>query len=203
VFTRALHWSLSWARSIQSTPSHPISLRSILILSTHVRLGHKLNVLPVKISLKLFDDDVTQCLKQIFWTLSFVGVYQNCCISEVGYISVFRRTGYETKRTKLGPLVEALLNHGYYSLALSLSSLICCCFSLPSNLLSPNTNLLCEVSQVVFYFQDPTSFPLSSSFLYFIRFSWFFLLFPLALPGLNHLSLHLFMKVKLSLCLTN
>jgi hypothetical protein len=34
VFPRALHWSLSWAKSIQSTPSHPISLRSILILST-------------------------------------------------------------------------------------------------------------------------------------------------------------------------
>jgi hypothetical protein len=30
VFTRALHWSLSWARSVQSIPSHPISLRSIL-----------------------------------------------------------------------------------------------------------------------------------------------------------------------------
>jgi hypothetical protein len=30
VFTRALHWSLSWAISIQSTLSHPVSLRSIL-----------------------------------------------------------------------------------------------------------------------------------------------------------------------------
>jgi hypothetical protein len=39
VFTRALHWSLSWARSIQSMPSHPISLRSILILSAHLCLG--------------------------------------------------------------------------------------------------------------------------------------------------------------------
>jgi hypothetical protein len=39
VFTRALHWSRSWARSIQSVPSHPISLRSILIFSTHLRLG--------------------------------------------------------------------------------------------------------------------------------------------------------------------
>jgi hypothetical protein len=39
VFTRALHWSLSWDRSIQSIPSHTISLRSILILSTHLRLG--------------------------------------------------------------------------------------------------------------------------------------------------------------------
>jgi hypothetical protein len=33
MFTRALHWSLSWTRSIQSIPSHPMSLRSILILS--------------------------------------------------------------------------------------------------------------------------------------------------------------------------
>jgi hypothetical protein len=39
VFTRALHWSLSWARSIQSIPSHPFSLRSILILCTHLRLN--------------------------------------------------------------------------------------------------------------------------------------------------------------------
>jgi hypothetical protein len=36
VFTRALHWSLSWAKSIQSIPSHPIS---ILISPTHLRLG--------------------------------------------------------------------------------------------------------------------------------------------------------------------
>jgi hypothetical protein len=39
VFTRDLHWSLSWAISIQYTPSHPISLRSILILSTHLHFG--------------------------------------------------------------------------------------------------------------------------------------------------------------------
>jgi hypothetical protein len=39
VFTRTLHWSLSWAISIQPTPSHPISLSSILILSTNLRLG--------------------------------------------------------------------------------------------------------------------------------------------------------------------
>jgi hypothetical protein len=32
-FTRALHWSLSRARSIQPIPSHHISLRPILILS--------------------------------------------------------------------------------------------------------------------------------------------------------------------------
>jgi hypothetical protein len=39
VFTIALHWCLSWAIYLQSTTSHPISLRSILILSTHLRPG--------------------------------------------------------------------------------------------------------------------------------------------------------------------
>ena len=38
-FTSARHLSLSWARSIQSIPPHPISWRSILILSSHLRLG--------------------------------------------------------------------------------------------------------------------------------------------------------------------
>jgi len=33
MYTTAYQWSLSWARYIQSTPSHIISLRSILILS--------------------------------------------------------------------------------------------------------------------------------------------------------------------------
>jgi hypothetical protein len=36
VFTRARHWSLSWDSWMQSTPSIPISLRSILILSSHI-----------------------------------------------------------------------------------------------------------------------------------------------------------------------
>jgi len=38
VSTTAHRWSLSWARGIQSTPSHPISLRYILITS-YLRLG--------------------------------------------------------------------------------------------------------------------------------------------------------------------
>jgi len=37
VFTKARHCSPSWVRWIQSTPSHPISLR--FILSFHLRLG--------------------------------------------------------------------------------------------------------------------------------------------------------------------
>jgi len=42
VFARSNHWSLSWARYIHSTTSHPISLRPILILSSHLRLVFRL-----------------------------------------------------------------------------------------------------------------------------------------------------------------
>ena len=44
-FTRARHLSLSWARSIQSTP-HPTSLTSVSILSSHLRLGLPSGLLP-------------------------------------------------------------------------------------------------------------------------------------------------------------
>jgi hypothetical protein len=39
MFTKALHWSLPSARWIHSIPIHLISLRSILILSPHLRLS--------------------------------------------------------------------------------------------------------------------------------------------------------------------
>jgi hypothetical protein len=39
VFTKARHWSLSWAKWIQSVPPYPIYLRSILILSSYLRLS--------------------------------------------------------------------------------------------------------------------------------------------------------------------
>ena len=39
VFTRARHMSLSWANSIESPQPPPTSWRSILILSSHLRLG--------------------------------------------------------------------------------------------------------------------------------------------------------------------
>ena len=39
VFTSARHLSLSWTSSIQSTPPHPTSWRSILILASHLHLG--------------------------------------------------------------------------------------------------------------------------------------------------------------------
>jgi hypothetical protein len=40
------HWSLSGARSIQFRPSHSISVRYILILSGHLRLGLPSDLFP-------------------------------------------------------------------------------------------------------------------------------------------------------------
>ena len=45
-FTRGCHLSLSWAIFIQSMPPHPTSRRSILILSSHLRLGLSSGLLP-------------------------------------------------------------------------------------------------------------------------------------------------------------
>ena len=45
-FTRVRHLSLSWASPIQSIYPHPTSWRSILILSTHLRLGLPIGLFP-------------------------------------------------------------------------------------------------------------------------------------------------------------
>ena len=46
MFTTAHHLSLSWARSIPSIPSHPVSLRSILILYFHLCSGNQNRLFP-------------------------------------------------------------------------------------------------------------------------------------------------------------
>jgi hypothetical protein len=50
----ACHWFLSGARCIQSTPSHTVFLRSILILSSHVRLCVPSGLLPPRFPIKIF-----------------------------------------------------------------------------------------------------------------------------------------------------
>jgi hypothetical protein len=40
MFRRAFHWALCWVRRIKFASLHPVSPRSTLMLSSHLRLGH-------------------------------------------------------------------------------------------------------------------------------------------------------------------
>jgi hypothetical protein len=60
VFTRALHWYLSSARSIQPIPPHYIPLTSILILSTNLHLA-----LPSGILLSAFPTNMLYALEEV------------------------------------------------------------------------------------------------------------------------------------------
>jgi hypothetical protein len=57
VLTRTRHWLLSWATCVHSTSSHPISLLSIQILSSHLRLG-----LPSGLFLSGFPTKILLCI---------------------------------------------------------------------------------------------------------------------------------------------
>jgi hypothetical protein len=59
MFTRARHWSLSSAGLIQSMPTHSISPRSILILSSHLGLGFHTAVLNTRIRRILNNNPIT------------------------------------------------------------------------------------------------------------------------------------------------
>jgi hypothetical protein len=54
VFIRSRHWSLSWARWIQSTTFHHVFVRFILIVSSHLRLGLPSCLFPSDFRIKIF-----------------------------------------------------------------------------------------------------------------------------------------------------
>jgi hypothetical protein len=66
-FTRALHLFLSWARIIHSKLPHPTSPRSILILSTHLRLS-----LPRALAVYKAKKCITKLTSPYDWVLSLL-----------------------------------------------------------------------------------------------------------------------------------
>jgi hypothetical protein len=67
---KPLHWPQSWDRLIQSIPSHPISLRSNLILHTHLGLGLPSDIFPSDFRTNILQDDsggVTATYGARFW----------------------------------------------------------------------------------------------------------------------------------------
>jgi hypothetical protein len=63
VFTRARHLPLSWAKWIQSTSPNHISLRSILTLSSHQRLGLPSGLLPSDLPTKMLYAPLTSPMR--------------------------------------------------------------------------------------------------------------------------------------------
>jgi len=53
VFTRTHHGFLSWVRGVQCTPSHPVSPRCILILSSYLRLDLSSGLFPSVLQTKI------------------------------------------------------------------------------------------------------------------------------------------------------
>ena len=68
VLTSVRHLSLSWASPIQSIYPHPTSTRSILILSTHLRLGLPSGLFPSGFSTKTLS----------YAAISFIKVFPDC-----------------------------------------------------------------------------------------------------------------------------
>ena len=62
-FTSVRHLSLSWASPIQSIYPHPTSWRSILILSTHLRLGLPSGLLPSGLSTKTLYNPLSSLIR--------------------------------------------------------------------------------------------------------------------------------------------
>jgi len=54
MFTRAHHWFPSWIRRIQFTPSHPVSLRSFVILTSHLCLDLSSGLFPTGFPTKIY-----------------------------------------------------------------------------------------------------------------------------------------------------
>jgi hypothetical protein len=98
VFTRALHWSPFLARSIQSILPHPISLRSVLTLSTHLCLGLPHGLFPSGSPTKILCAFVfSWCMLRIMpisssstWSFKFYLVKNKSC--EAIHYAVFSNT---------------------------------------------------------------------------------------------------------------
>ena len=82
-FTSAPQLSLSWARSIQSMPPHPTSWRSILKLSSHLRLGLPSGLFPSGLLAHIRDTCPAHLILLDFITRTILGEEHRSLISSL------------------------------------------------------------------------------------------------------------------------
>jgi len=76
VLTSARHLSLSWANSIQFSQPPPTSWRSILILSSHLRLGLPSGLFPSGLHIKIINFTIVLPLLSVWWVV-FYFIFQS------------------------------------------------------------------------------------------------------------------------------
>jgi len=90
VFTRTRQWSLRWTRWIQPTPSYPISLRSILILSSYLGLRRPSDLFPSGFPTKiLYPFLISHTRATCPTTLILLHLITLCPSSNIGHIHTF------------------------------------------------------------------------------------------------------------------
>jgi hypothetical protein len=122
MFTRALHWSLSWLTSIQTIPPHPISLRSLnsqnSLLKADGSDGQEIprfngtqNLPPARTQSNISLFPTTFIFVSVTWTLFFLSEYE---LPETAHsISLF---SWHPKSSKTWPSSLALFYHCPFNL---------------------------------------------------------------------------------------
>ena len=104
--TSVLHLSLSWARPIQSIYPHPTSWRSILILSTHLRLGLPSGLFPSGFPTKtLYTPSPHNIIITITTTIIMLTAI-GCSPDGSGYFTCIQNMKLVTNKLKSGGLHE-------------------------------------------------------------------------------------------------
>ena len=122
-FTGAPHLFLSWTRSIQSMPLHPTSWRSILILSSHLRLGLRSGLFP-------------SSFPTITLYASFISPIHATCPSHLIFLDLISRIIFSEGQTSLSSSLCSFLHFPVTSSLLGPNILLSTLFSVTLSLRS-------------------------------------------------------------------